>query len=336
MTRTKDQRSRQTRPQNSVAWTYPTDSVPADQRTPLNPAAQSFQAPDVTATTHAVFSNDATQTCTTSIVPVYLTSDQDQEVLTYAILDPQSDQSFVTKYTAQRLGLIGEPTSIRLSTLTETSKSIQCRAIGGVRARAFRGGNPVDLPTLYTRLVLPFNRGRIPTSTTVKQWPHLSKIHDCIPDMQACDVGLLLGTNCFRALAPLEVISSSDQTVPYALRTELGWTTVGPAPTLEYSTLSAPASGACGSQQDLGFPMLQTCDVSSLRNSLKSSTPQSSSSGHSMGSVPGRKCVQTLNTGPPSLSSPTHWTTVTALAHRNQLLGAAKAWRFVRDSLRDS
>ena len=50
--------------------------------------------------------------------------------------------------------------------------------------------------------------------------------------MQDCCVGLLIGYNCPRALAPLNcVIGDNDE--PYAIETELGWSIVGGTSTSE-------------------------------------------------------------------------------------------------------
>ena len=44
--------------------------------------------------------------------------------------------------------------------------------------------------------------------------------------MLECDIGLLVGYDCPRALAPREVIPGFDDG-PYAVRTDLGWSIVG-------------------------------------------------------------------------------------------------------------
>ena len=45
--------------------------------------------------------------------------------------------------------------------------------------------------------------------------------------MENVSIGLLIGTNCIKALEPLEIISGENGG-PYAMRTRLGWTVIGP------------------------------------------------------------------------------------------------------------
>ncbi|KAL6463232.1 hypothetical protein MHYP_G00276230 [Metynnis hypsauchen] len=73
---------------------------------------------------------------------------------------------------------------------------------------------------------IPVNRTHIPTSDTAKQWKHLAVIVDEIPPLKDCEVGLLIGYNCSRALAPRKVIVGGSEE-PYAVQTDLGWSIVG-------------------------------------------------------------------------------------------------------------
>lgn len=49
-----------------------------------------------------------------------------------------------------------------------------------------------------------------------------------MPMLMDCGVGLLIGYDCSRVLAPRQVITGSDYE-PYAIRTDLGWSIVGSA-----------------------------------------------------------------------------------------------------------
>lgn len=72
------------------------------------------------------------------------------------------------------------------------------------------------------------DRAHIPTRETARCWKHLAPLTDEIPPLQDCEVGLLIGYNCSRALAPREVILGAENE-PYAVRTDLGWSIVGPS-----------------------------------------------------------------------------------------------------------
>ena len=70
------------------------------------------------------------------------------------------------------------------------------------------------------------NRAHIPTPDMARQWPHLYHIAEKLLPMSECDVSLLVGYDCSRALLPREVIAPTNNG-PYAQRTDLGWGIVG-------------------------------------------------------------------------------------------------------------
>ena len=74
---------------------------------------------------------------------------------------------------------------------------------------------------------MPINKNHIPTPETAEHWPYLRKLSSELHPLQDCDVGLLIGYNCTKALMPREVIPDPDDSGPYGLRTDLGWSIVG-------------------------------------------------------------------------------------------------------------
>ncbi len=70
------------------------------------------------------------------------------------------------------------------------------------------------------------NRNHIPSPETARKWPHLSHLANKLPPILDCEIGLLIGYDCPRALTPREVIPGPDEG-PYAIRTDLGWSLVG-------------------------------------------------------------------------------------------------------------
>ena len=65
----------------------------------------------------------------------------------------------------------------------------------------------------------------------MNNWPHLKRIQGKIPPYdEDVDIGLLIGCNCPKAIAPTEVIRGKGEE-PYAVRTLLGWSIVGPVAT---------------------------------------------------------------------------------------------------------
>ncbi|CAC5418068.1 unnamed protein product [Mytilus coruscus] len=145
------------------------------------------------------------------IVPVYLshTDNQQHEILVNALLDTQSDTTFILDNTRQTLGLSGADVKLSLSTMHSQNSIVHS-----------------SLPSAFARDVLPANRAHISTGDVARSWPQLEKIANQLMPVSDCEFGLLIGYNCARALTPREVIPTTDDG-PYAQRTDLGWGIVG-------------------------------------------------------------------------------------------------------------
>lgn len=55
---------------------------------------------------------------------------------------------------------------------------------------------------------------------------HLKELINELPPLQSCEVGLLIGYNCPKALAPIRTLMGRDNQ-PYGIQTLLGWSVVG-------------------------------------------------------------------------------------------------------------
>lgn len=84
--------------------------------------------------------------------------------------------------------------------------------------------NFIDLPKAFTQKNIPVSRKNIPSHKDIKKWPYLSEVR--LPDINA-DVGLLIGSNVYKALKPWQVFNSRGNG-PFAVRTALGWIDNGP------------------------------------------------------------------------------------------------------------
>ncbi|XP_023197668.1 uncharacterized protein LOC111610010 [Xiphophorus maculatus] len=180
--------------------------------------------------THRVVSHTLTQhvSATTSIVPVLVSSLQEphREILTYAMLDTQSDSTFVLEDVIDRLNVDFHPTKLKLSTMTAVDTIISSKSVHGLQVRGLNSESRIQLHQAYSRDFIPVDKSYIPTKETALMWPHLRNLADKLPPVQDCDVGLLIGYDCPAALAPLEVITG-DKNQPFAQRSELGWSIIG-------------------------------------------------------------------------------------------------------------
>ncbi|XP_045065112.1 uncharacterized protein LOC123482227 [Coregonus clupeaformis] len=167
-------------------------------------------------------------THTSSVIPVWLstTSKPNHEVLVYALLDTQSDTTFILEETAKVLHTKNEPVQLKLSTMSSRNTVVPSRRLTDLQIRGFYSNKIIYLPVTYSREFIPANRDHIPTPETAKAWSHLEHIADEIAPLQSCDIGLLIGYNCPQALVPRQVVAG-EENEPFAQRTDLGWSVVG-------------------------------------------------------------------------------------------------------------
>ena len=162
-------------------------------------------------------------------MPVWL-SHKDRphkETLVYAILDNQSDKSFLLKKTADELSFPFIETHLWLSTMLAENQLVESTKITGLSVWGFRSGESVNLPEIFTREIMPANRDHVPTSEMTRRWSHLKKLEAEIPPLLDCDIALLLGTNVPNVLDPIGYISSKSSDGPFGQRSILGWGIVG-------------------------------------------------------------------------------------------------------------
>lgn len=165
---------------------------------------------------------------TSSIVPVFMSSanEPQKEVITYALLDTQSESTFILEDLLEELNVETKPVLLKLSTMTAVDTPIASKSVYGLQVRGLQSEKQIQLCQAYTRGFIPVDKSYIPTSKTALLWPHLKHLANKLPLLKDCEVGLLIGSDCPLALAPQEVITGGEND-PFAQRTELGWTIVG-------------------------------------------------------------------------------------------------------------
>ena len=144
----------------------------------------------------------------------------------YALLDTQSDSSFIAKDIADQLNISSETTHLGIYTMNHKS-TVECEKYTNcLQVRGVKLSRKIIIPEAYSTDKIPAKRTHIACKQTVKDYHHLSHLEDQMLELQNCEIGLLLGYNCSRATAPLEFINSGKDE-PYALKTEIGWCIVG-------------------------------------------------------------------------------------------------------------
>ena len=165
---------------------------------------------------------------TSAIVPVYLSHKDrpDCERLIYAMLDTQSDSTFILEDTCRALEITGPLVSLALSTMHASNRTIDSRMISDLTVRGINSSDKIALPPTFSMEAIPANKAHIPSPEVARSWPHLMSIANDIMPFADCEIGILIGYNCARALMPREVIPP-DGEGPYGQRTDLGWSIVG-------------------------------------------------------------------------------------------------------------
>ena len=182
--------------------------------------------------TKACFMNDGTQVRMSSmIIPVWINhSDNPQtKILVYALLDDQSNTTFVTQEALKSLNVSGPETQLSLSTMHADNEVIASNKmkIKGLAVSDYDHNVSIPLPTTFSCTTLPARRRQIPCPEMVNQWPHLVPIANSLtPYQHNVEVGLLIGSNCPRAIMRRKIIPGNDNE-PYAQKTDLGWGIVG-------------------------------------------------------------------------------------------------------------
>ena len=183
----------------------------------------------VTTISHFLDADKSAQN-TTAIVPVWIShsSNPEKEVLAYAMLDTQSDSSFVLDSIVDDLGIDGVPVNLKLSTMaTDHGELFESQKIRGLTVRGYRSNLKLNIPAAYSRDIMPAEKAHIPTPEIARKYPHLRRLSEEIPPLLPdVEIALLLGYNCPQALIPREVISSKNFE-PFGQCTDLGWSIIG-------------------------------------------------------------------------------------------------------------
>ena len=164
-----------------------------------------------------------------SIVPVWLShsSIPKRRKLVYALLDSQSDSSFILEKTLDSFNVSSLDVDLSVSTMTGINQQVSSRKCSGFKVQGYNMSQIIDLPPVFSRPDIPIDRSHIPKPDSFVHQPHLKDIGSRLSYFSDIDVGLLIGFNCPEASVPLEVVLGSDISKPYAVQTPLGWTIIG-------------------------------------------------------------------------------------------------------------
>ncbi|KAM8861775.1 uncharacterized protein ACB058_008484 isoform 2-T2 [Synchiropus picturatus] len=137
--------------------------------------------------------------------------------------DQGSTATFCTNTVMQQLNLRGRKSEIMLTTMG-SEKKVNTHILSDLEVCGLEEMNYIELPQVFTQPSIPVKKENIPLQADVDQWPYLREIR--LSHIEA-EVGLLIGTDVYRAMEPRQIINSRGDG-PYAVRTTLGWVINGP------------------------------------------------------------------------------------------------------------
>lgn len=107
-----------------------------------------------------------------------MSSNPSKEQLVYALLDTQSDSTFIDKEVSYELQEDTYPVKLKLTAVLEENMIMKSEMVSGLRVRGYNSCIHINLPPSYTKDCIPVNHDHIPTHETAKRWPHLTEITD--------------------------------------------------------------------------------------------------------------------------------------------------------------
>lgn len=97
------------------------------------------------------------------------------EILTLAILDTQSDSTFILEDVLDKLNVNVQPVKLKLDTI------ISSKSVHGLQVQGLHLENGIQLQQVCTRDFIPVDKSYVPTKETALLWPHLRNLADKLP-----------------------------------------------------------------------------------------------------------------------------------------------------------
>ena len=99
------------------------------------------------------------ESASSMIVPVWVSTqiEPEKEYLVYALLDTQSDTTFILDQTAKDLNAQAVDVALKLTTMTSRDELIHCKKYSDIVVRGFDLDTRIHLPSVYSRDFIPGN-----------------------------------------------------------------------------------------------------------------------------------------------------------------------------------
>ena len=158
-----------------------------------------------------------------NVVPVKISSGS-KTVLSYAFLDQGSTATLCDERLLDLLQITGKPAKFAISTVNERADIHRGSKVNLTSINSLAGGEPLNLQNVLSVKRLPALRNQPLTKDELRAWPHLLDLdlHEI-----AGEVLFLIGVDAPEAFWVVEE-RRGNCGEPYAVRTTLGWSLMGP------------------------------------------------------------------------------------------------------------
>jgi len=163
-------------------------------------------------------------------------------VQTYALLDDGSDVTLCSDSLVQKLGAKGTPRDFTITTVNQASQRRNGLELQ-LEVSSMDGLETVAINRVWTVERLPVSVASLPDHRELGKWTHLAGIS--LPRIDRGEVELLIGGDTPEAFW-VEEERRGGRGDPYAVRSPLGWSVIGPT-----GTLSTSAKASVNFQQTL-------------------------------------------------------------------------------------
>ena len=171
--------------------------------------------------------NQAGRSCARIVLlQVFHQDDPTVRVPTYAVLDDQSTDVFVTDALLEKINTGGPQISLEVNTIVGVN-SIHTRKVSGLCVQDVEGRHqPMKVNYAYSREDIPADKYDIATPEIARRWNHLREIAHHIHYRPDVEIGMLIGRNVPTAFQPLNIIYGKEDE-PWAEQYKFGWTIIG-------------------------------------------------------------------------------------------------------------
>ena len=158
------------------------------------------------------------------IVPIVVMNES-VRVKTYAILDNGSDVTLCSNSLVRKLKAQGTPREFTISTVNKSSEKRTGVELCELEVSPIEGNEIIALRRVWSVEKLPISLKSLPDNADVGKWDHLRGIS--LPTINSGQVELLIGSDTPEAFW-VEEERRGNKGEPYAVRSLLGWTIIGP------------------------------------------------------------------------------------------------------------